>query len=102
ATLEDEPEELADEAVAHDEYAPARYPSRSPEDAGERLDHRPAPVGPVLRDVDPCVRTDAPGEAAGPDRRRRKPLAGRFMPVEAPLALPAGHVVDERDAAAVL
>ena len=53
ATLEDEPEELADEAVAHDEHAPARNPRRSPEDAGERLDHRPAPVGPVLREVDP-------------------------------------------------
>ncbi len=102
AALEDEPEEPADEPVADDEHASARNPRHSPEDAGERLDHRPAPVGPVVGELDPSVRTDALGEAARPDRRRRKPLAGRLVPGEATLALPARHVVDERDTTAVL
>ena len=61
-----------------------------------------APVGPIVGEVDPCVPAHALGEAAGPDRRRRKLLAGRLVPREAAHALPARHVVDERDAAAVL
>ena len=57
-------------------------------------------VDPVGK-VDPAVRPHALGEPAGPDRARRERLAGRLVPGEAALALAAGQVVDERDAAAV-
>ena len=61
----------------------------------ERLHHRRAPVRPRRRHVDPALRAHPLGEAAGADGRCGEPLAGRFVPRQAPLALPAGGVVDE-------
>ncbi len=101
-SLEHEAEEPADEAVADDQHAPRGHPGRAAEDTGERLDHRPAPVGPVVRELDPGLRADALREAAGPDRRLREPRTGGLVPREAALARAAGGVVDERDPAPVL
>jgi hypothetical protein len=94
-------EEVADEAAADDEDAPARDPFDRAENAREWLGERRSLVREGRRNVDPVAREDTLGEPAGLDRRGSELLARRLVARQAPLALPAGEVVDERDSPSV-
>ena len=101
ATLEHGAEQPTDEAVADDQHASVGDELRAPQDAGERLDHRPLPIGPVRGQVDRSLRVHALGEAARPDRRRANRSQSDSCPARTAFALSARGVVDERDPASV-
>src|SRR4029079_26857 len=101
SALEHASEQPPDEAVPHDQNTPRRDPLGPSQDASERLDHRPAPAGPVLGELDPALCARALREAARTDRRLCELRAGRLVTREAPFARAARRVMHERDAAAV-
>ena len=90
-------EQVAHEAMSHDQHAPTGDMLRAAQDTCQRLDGRPPRIVEPFRQPDPALGSRALGEPPGHDRLRRELLARRLVSRAAARAVPAWAVVDESD-----